>query len=200
MNILSDMKRLRKEGVLTADYICAAYTIPPFREVWNEGDIKFVGTENGVPTIASIIAANNYSMLEKICDKSGLLKKGVLDALESRLLGDKSIELNSVIAFVGKHVAHSASASSRKQVGIELELRVDDMKKAIRGIAEAYYACLMLITQSDHATMIPTGWEDRLGNLLKHEVEIVHDTFKRVELECHTWKDSGYALIHIGEI
>jgi hypothetical protein len=199
MNILNEMKRLRKAGALTADYICEAYEIPPFRESWNQGGIKFVGAENDVPTIASTIAANNYSMLERICDKEGLLKKGVLDALEGRLLGDKSIELNSVISFVGKHIAHSASIASRKQAGIELGLRVDDMKKAIQGITEAYYACLMLITRSDNASLIPVGWEDRLSNLSKGEVEIVHDTFKRVESECENWKENGYALIHVGE-
>ncbi len=200
MNILTDMKRLRKENVLTADYICEAYEIPSYRELWNEDGMKFVGAENGVPTTASIIAANNYSMLEKICDKNGLIRKSVLDGLEKRLLGDKSIELNSVIGFVGKHIAHSASVASRKQAGVELALRVDDMKKAIQGITEAYYACLMLITQSDHASMIPVGWEDRLGNLSKREVEIVYDTFKRVESECENWKEIGYALIHVGEI
>ncbi len=200
MNILIDMKSLRKSGALTADYICEAYGIPPFRDVYDQGGIKFVGAQNGEPTIASIIAANNYVMLDRICDKNGLINKRVLDELEKRLLGDKNTELNGVISFVGKHIAHSASSTSRQQLGKELELRIGDMKESIKGITEAYYACLLLITQSDHASMIPVGWQDQLGNLSKHEIEIVYQSFEKVEADCEKWKANGYAIIHAGEI
>jgi hypothetical protein len=192
--IVDDMKQQRKSGLLTRENICIAYGISASQEeVQRQFEADTAGI-NGSFSTSSVIAMNMHAMLDRICDKNGLVKKSLLDQLDKRLLVDKNAQLSEIIYFVDKNIAHSASADSRDQIGKELALRVADMKKVIQDITEVFFCCNMLIAQAN-TSVIPVGWDDKLGNLSKDEANIVSSTFHSIEQESEAWKQNGYGLL-----
>ncbi len=192
--VVDGMKQQRKAGLLTRENICVAYGIPASKkEVKRQFEADTAGI-NGSFSSSSIIAMNMHGMLDRICDKNGLINKSLLDQLDKRLLVDKNAQLSEIIYFVDKNIAHSASANSRDQVGRELALRVADMKKVIQDITEVFFCCNMLIAQAN-TSIIPIGWDDKLANLNKDEAEIVSTTFYGIEEESEAWKQNGYGLL-----
>lgn len=144
--IVDEMKEERKAGRLTRDNICAAYGVPSSREeIERQFDAATSGVDGSFST-DSIVAGNIHTMLDKICDKNGLVNKSFLNELDKRLLVDKNAQLREIIYFVDKHIVHSASTKSRKQLGKELAIRVADMKKVIQDVSEVFYCLNMLAT------------------------------------------------------
>ncbi|HKU18393.1 MAG TPA: hypothetical protein VJP80_03895 [Candidatus Saccharimonadales bacterium] len=190
--IVDGLKEQRKAGLLTRENLCAVYGIPPSKqEVARQFDEATSGVSGSFST-DSIIAGNTHAMLDDICDKNGL-KKSLLDKLDKRLLVDKNAQLSEIIYFVDKHIVHSASDDSRKQVG-ELALRVADMKKVIQDITEVFFCCNMLIAQADTEIMT-VGWQNQLTNLSTDEMTVTHTVFDGIEKESKTWKQTGYGLL-----
>ncbi len=191
--IVDDLKQQRKAGLLTRENLCAAYGIPPSKqEVARQFDEATSGV-SGSFSADSIIASNTHAMLDDVCDRNGL-KKSLLDELDKRLLVDKNAQLSEIIYFVDKHIVHSASDNSRKQLGTELALRVADMKKVIQDITEVFFCCNMLIAQADTEIMT-IGWQEQLTNLSKEEIAITHAIFDGIEEESRVWKRTGYGLL-----
>ncbi|HEU5187399.1 MAG TPA: hypothetical protein VFT87_02750 [Candidatus Saccharimonadales bacterium] len=191
--IVDELKQQRKAGLLTRENLCAAYGIPPsMQEVTRQFPEATSGISGSFST-DSIVAGNIHTMLDNICDKNGL-KKSLTDELDKRLLVDKNTQLSEIVYFVDKHIVHSASDDSRKQLGIELALRVADMKKVIQDITEVFFCCNMLIAQAD-TEIITIGWEDKLANLNKDEVATTHAVFDGIKEESKAWKQTGYGLL-----
>ncbi|HUC90100.1 MAG TPA: hypothetical protein VMR45_04825 [Patescibacteria group bacterium] len=190
--IVDEMKQSR--NLLKRDNICAAYGIPPTKaEITRQFDEATAGVSGSFDTSA-VAAGNTHAMLDNILDGHGVLGKKLLKELDKRLLVTNNAQLSEIVYFVDKNIAHSSSKSSRDEVG-EIQLRVADMKKVIQDVTEVFYCLNMLVSLSDHAGMVPVGWQNELVNLSKDEAQITSNTYKSVEAESETWKKNGYGLL-----
>ena len=195
--LVDEIKAQRKAGLLTRDNVCKVYGIPLTKAEVDRQFAEALPAGGGSFSTDSIVAGNIHTMLDKICDSRGLLKKTVLNQLDTRLLVDKNAQLSEIVYFVDKNIAHSSSAQSREQLGKALALRTAEMKKVIQDITEVFYFCYMFVLQADHAGMVPVGWQDQLENLTTKECEITYKVFETIEKDCELWKNNGYKLLGV---
>src|SRR6266568_688975 len=196
--IVDEMKQQRKAGVLTRENMCDVYGIPPTaEEARRRFDEAIANSADSASWVGAGIAGNAHNMFDQICDKNGLLKKHLLDELDKRLEVTKNAELSEIYYFVDKHIAHSASKSSRDQVTTDLALRVANMKKVIHGITEAYYCLTMLISRAGQDSLVAMGWDEQLGNLSQRDATIVPGAYKAIDADFKTIQANGYALLGI---